>query len=145
MRVIITKRFEKEVSRLNNRQVSHQIAATILQVRDAEIIDQIGSLKRLKGVVAYRIRIGNYRIGVLIENDTVEFISIGHKKSSIVPFHRHFGNSINHQFKLIRCPVSAALFMASIIFISIKPSSPVAASGFCCKILSAKASICFIC
>ncbi len=80
MRVIITKRFEKEEDRLNNRQVSHQIADTLIQIRNAESMTQILSLKRLKGAIAYRIRIGDYRIGVLIENDTIEFISVGHRK-----------------------------------------------------------------
>jgi mRNA interferase RelE/StbE len=86
MRVIITKQFEKEENRINNRQVSHQIADTIIQVQTAESIEQILSLKRLKGAKAHRIRIGDYRIGVLIENDTVEFISIGHRKA----FYRTF-------------------------------------------------------
>ena len=80
MRVIITKRFEKEEDRLNNRQTSHQIADTIIQIRNAESMMQILSLKRLKGAKAYRIRIGDYRIGVLIDDDTVEFISVGHRK-----------------------------------------------------------------
>ena len=51
-----------------------------MQIRKAETSDQIPSLKRLKGAKAYRIRIGDYRIGVLIEENTVEFISVGHRK-----------------------------------------------------------------
>ena len=76
MNVIIKSRFVKEEEKLKNPLVSRQIAEVILAVRAAETLHNIPSLKRLKGAVAYRIRISDYRIGVLIEDDNVEFIPI---------------------------------------------------------------------
>jgi len=39
------------------------------------------NLKKLKGFkTAYRIRVGDYRIGLFISNDTVEFARVVHQK-----------------------------------------------------------------
>ena len=41
----------------------------------------IVNLKKLKGFkTAYRIRIGDYRIGVFIDGDIVEFARVVHRK-----------------------------------------------------------------
>jgi mRNA interferase RelE/StbE len=80
MIVIANEKFWKSVKRLKNPQVAQKILDTIEDVEEAQTWQDIKELKRLKGAIAYRIRIGDYRIGVLIENDTVEFISVGHRK-----------------------------------------------------------------
>ena len=57
------------------------MAEIIQQVETADSIGKIRNLKKLKGHgIAYRIKIGNYRIGVFIEDDTVEFARIIHRK-----------------------------------------------------------------
>lgn len=80
MIAIANEKFWKKAEKLKNRQVLENILAAIENVEVAHSQQDIRELKRLKGAIAYRIRIGDYRIGVLIENDTIEFISVGHRK-----------------------------------------------------------------
>jgi mRNA interferase RelE/StbE len=80
MITIANEKFWKSVRKLKNPQVSENVLNVIENVEMAQTWQDIKELKRLKGAKAYRIRIGYYRIGVLIEDDTVEFISVGHRK-----------------------------------------------------------------
>lgn len=80
MNIVITERFDKEEGKLKNKALSQQIVNLIENLPAIENIHEIPSLKRLKGTTAYRIRMGDYRLGVTIENDTITFHSIGHRK-----------------------------------------------------------------
>ena len=63
------------------QSVKDDIANAVEQVKQAEGMSSIVNLKKLKGFkTAYRIRIGDYRIGVFIDGDTVEFARVVHRK-----------------------------------------------------------------
>ena len=65
-----------------------EISVTVKNVINARAIHDISSLKKLKGhKAAYRIRTESYRIGVFIEEGTVEFAAFAHRKNiySIFP------------------------------------------------------------
>ena len=79
MITIANEKFWKDVRKLNNRQVMQDVVDAIENVRDANTSQEIRELKRLKGAKAYRIRIGNYRIGITITGNTVNFITVGHR------------------------------------------------------------------
>ena len=50
-------------------------------VKDAETLRDIPNLKKLKGhKSAYRIRIGDFRIGLYINGDTAIFADFDHRK-----------------------------------------------------------------
>ena len=80
MNVIILERFDKEEEKLKNKALSKQIENVIRNLFAIENIHDIPSIKRLKGTTAYHIRMGDYRLGVTIENNTVIFHSVGHRK-----------------------------------------------------------------
>ena len=80
MVAITNEKFWKSLKKLKNFHVAENVLNAIENVEAAQTWQDIKELKRLKGAIAYRIRIGDYRIGVLIENDTVEFISVAHRK-----------------------------------------------------------------
>ena len=69
------------MKKLNNKRTMQDVVNAVENVRNAENREQIRELKRLKGAKAYRIRIGDYRIGVTIEGNIVEFITVGHRKA----------------------------------------------------------------
>ena len=51
------------------------------EIPSYESLAQITNLKKLKGEdSAYRIRVGDYRIGVFIKNDVVTFARILHRR-----------------------------------------------------------------
>lgn len=81
MRAVFLKRFSKDLDKIDNRSLLETIADTIEWVENNDASVVIPNLKKLVGYKnAYRIRIGDYRMGVFVEGDTVEFARILHRK-----------------------------------------------------------------
>lgn len=81
MIVLIDKSFEKDVSPIKNKLLRSQIANCIESVEQATTLLGIKNLKKLKGGKQYyRIRLGDYRIGLIIKADTVTFVRLLHRK-----------------------------------------------------------------
>jgi mRNA interferase RelE/StbE len=74
--------FLKAIKKIDSDQLKADVANAILNVESAESHRQISQLKKLKGYKQYyRIRIGDYRIGIKIEADIVIFVDIDHRKN----------------------------------------------------------------
>lgn len=81
MKVVFKKSFLKEIQKLKNKQLKNSIAECIIQVESANSLNQVKNLKKLTGYsVYYRIRIGDYRIGLKVEDEAVFFVTIEHRK-----------------------------------------------------------------
>ena len=81
MNTSFLSQFEKDIDRIWMQSVKDDIANAVEQVKQAEGMSSIVDLKKLKGFkTAYRIRIGDYRIGAFIDGDTVEFARVVHRK-----------------------------------------------------------------
>jgi len=81
MIVKIDKSFQKDVRRLNNRALNLRIARIIEQSQAAESIRQIKNLKKLQNSQnCYRIKLGDYRLGIIITAYNIEFIRCLHRK-----------------------------------------------------------------
>lgn len=81
MNVVITERFAKDLEAIRLEKVRQAAIEIIEKVSDAENIQSIPNLKKMKGfTTAYRIRSGRYRIGIYIEGNTVEFIRFAARK-----------------------------------------------------------------
>lgn len=77
----IEKAFAKDFRKLKNRELATAMSDTILQVSKASTIKEIHHLKKLTGYPsAFRIRIGDYRIGLIIEHGIVTFVAFAHRK-----------------------------------------------------------------
>ena len=67
MIVVIADEFNKPLRKLNNREVNIRVLETIENIENAQTPIDIRNLKKLKGYqTAFRIRIGDYRIGIHI-------------------------------------------------------------------------------
>jgi mRNA interferase RelE/StbE len=87
MNVVYRKNFIKDLSALKNKKLKASVEEVIFLVKNAKQFEDIKNLTKLKGHRNYyRIRIGNYRIGVALENNIVEFILM-EKRSD---FYRRF-------------------------------------------------------
>jgi len=74
--------FLKAVKKIKNQQLKSEIVKSIKEVESVKDLRQIKQLKKLKGYKHYyRIRIKDYRIGLNIENETVYFVDIDHRKN----------------------------------------------------------------
>jgi len=81
MKTEFTKRFLKDLDKVHQASIKQDIVNIIEMVEKATSTSEIKNIKKLKGhSAAYRIRTGDYRLGVFIENSTVEFIRVAHRK-----------------------------------------------------------------
>lgn len=92
MKVNFRKSFEKDLRQLQNLTLLQRAKTVIESVERAEsldaLIDQgITDFKKLKGNDGYfRVRIGDYRIGLFMEGNTLWFVRILHRRE----FYRYF-------------------------------------------------------
>jgi mRNA interferase RelE/StbE len=74
MNVEIRQSFEKDALRLPLK-IQNEIADIIAAIETAAKLSELKACKKLTGYkTAYRIRIGNYRIGFFFENNAVELV-----------------------------------------------------------------------
>jgi mRNA interferase RelE/StbE len=73
--------FQKDISKITNKTTLKRIKATIENVEKTDNLQNIADLKKLRGGDHYyRIRVGEYRIGLLIPEDTCIFVRCLHRK-----------------------------------------------------------------
>jgi len=73
--------FSKDLRKVNNKDLLNRIKETIERAEKAQSLQNIANLKKLKGGNNYyRIRLGEYRIGLTIENNTVTFVRCLNRK-----------------------------------------------------------------
>jgi mRNA interferase RelE/StbE len=80
MKVLIDQSFEKDTVKVHDSNLRHAIAECLNEVLSAKKLSEITNCKKLKGHKnAYRIKIRDYRIGFIFENQTVELIRFLHR------------------------------------------------------------------
>lgn len=80
MKAEFLKQFYKDLDKLPT-STYNDVINTIENVEAATRTSEIKNLKKLTGYkYAYRIKIGNYRIGIFIEKNIVEFARVNHRK-----------------------------------------------------------------
>ncbi len=81
MKVEFDKSFSKSIDKLKNKQIKEKIIKFIEIAEKVEDIYSLSSIKKLKGdKISYRKKIGDYRIGFEINEDTIYFIIVAHRK-----------------------------------------------------------------
>ena len=81
MEIKIDKSFQKDTRRIKDKSVLQKIANTIANIQRAQSLEEIKHLRKIRGTSSmYRIRIGDYRLGIIITESSVEFIRCLHRK-----------------------------------------------------------------
>jgi mRNA interferase RelE/StbE len=81
MTVEFDSSFNKALEKLNDDALKLKIWTIIQKVEDAQKLSEIKNLKKMKGYKTfYRIKLGDYRIGFEFVSNTVNFITIAHRK-----------------------------------------------------------------
>jgi mRNA interferase RelE/StbE len=81
MKVEFTRKFENQVGHLRDEKLKLEIANAVRSVIAANSLHDIPNLKKLSGFkTAFRIRTGNYRIGILFQDSVVYFVAFAHRK-----------------------------------------------------------------
>ncbi|HEY9628878.1 MAG TPA: type II toxin-antitoxin system RelE/ParE family toxin [Coleofasciculaceae cyanobacterium] len=81
MKVEFRKSFEKDLRKLRDASLLQRIKAAIEEVESAESLETVSNLSKLKAEGNhYRIKIGDYRIGIAVQSNSVDFIRVLHRK-----------------------------------------------------------------
>lgn len=82
MNVEFRKSFEKDLRKLRDAEILARVQQVIEAVENAESLNDLTNLKKLESENdCYRIRVGDYRIGVTVYEDVVTFVRILHRKN----------------------------------------------------------------
>jgi mRNA interferase RelE/StbE len=81
MKVLFEKNFGRDLKKIKDKRLLEQVKRAIGQVEAASSLSDVENLKKLQGFdTYYRIRTGNYRIGVEISEGQVIFVCFLHRK-----------------------------------------------------------------
>ncbi len=81
MKVRFKESFARDLRNLKDKALLVRIRALIENVEKAESLADVGGLKKLRGGGAYyRIRVGDYRVGLAVEEDAVAFVRVLHRR-----------------------------------------------------------------
>jgi mRNA interferase RelE/StbE len=81
VRVGFRERFVKDLKGIKDRGLLKRVKETIEAIEAADSLIEISNLKKLKGGGNYfRLRVGDYRIGIALEGDTVVFVRFLNRK-----------------------------------------------------------------
>jgi mRNA interferase RelE/StbE len=72
MKVLYEKAFLKDIDKLKDQKVSDNLAQVLREIKEAKDLSLLRDIKKLKGhPSAFRIRVGEYRLGFFLENEQI--------------------------------------------------------------------------
>jgi len=81
MQVVTTRQFDKDVEKELSKKLQLQLADIIEQIQQAGHLMEISNMMKSQGYkTAYRIRLGDYRIGFLYENNIIKLSRVMNRK-----------------------------------------------------------------
>jgi len=81
LKVQFKKSFLKDVESLGDQAIKKRVRQAIAQAEAAPTLSQVENLKKLKGGEQYyRIRVGDYRIGLVFCEDSLIFVRCLHRR-----------------------------------------------------------------
>ncbi len=88
MNVEYRKLFLKDLRKLKNQAIYQQIYELVfITLPEAKTLQDIPNVKALSGTInRYRIRVGDYRIGIELGDNTLEVMRLLHRRE----FYRYF-------------------------------------------------------
>ena len=72
MKVIVQKSFEKDIGKINNKELATIVFELIEQLENCKSLSEIAHLKKMSGKGGYyRVRLGDYRLGLKLSEQTL--------------------------------------------------------------------------
>ncbi len=73
--------FTKDIGGVRDASLRRRVQQTILKVEEAGSLLDLAEVRKLEGSDRhYRLRVGEYRIGLMLDGDTVVFMRLLHRK-----------------------------------------------------------------
>jgi mRNA interferase RelE/StbE len=79
VKVTFRTSFTRDLRRIRDAGVREQVRSAILAVEQAQQLGTVSNLKKLRGAGGapyFRIRVGDYRIGLSVDEDAVTFVRV---------------------------------------------------------------------
>lgn len=81
MKVAFRQSFERDLGKIKDRSALQRVRQAIEQVEHANNLHDIQNIRKLTGAAGFfRIRVGEYRIGIALVADEVEFVRCLHRR-----------------------------------------------------------------
>ncbi len=81
MIVEFLNKFSKDLNKLSDPQIRASLIKVIEQIESANNLSTIQNLKKINGHYSvYRIKLGDYRIGIFVVGKVVEMVRMVHRK-----------------------------------------------------------------
>ncbi len=81
MRVEFLEKFNNDLDTISAKSIKRSLERLIVNIESSSSIAAIPNIKKLSGFKsAFRVRIGDYRVGIFVEGDMVQFARIVHRK-----------------------------------------------------------------
>ncbi|HKR07255.1 MAG TPA: hypothetical protein VJY62_21655 [Bacteroidia bacterium] len=81
MNVVAVSSFNKDLSRIKHKSLATKVEKVIKKIENCTTISLVPGIKKLSGSSnAYRIRIGDYRLGFFLVNNNVFLTIFAHRK-----------------------------------------------------------------
>lgn len=81
MQLVILDKFYKDLDKIDNKKLAQKVIQIIENIEKATTLSEIKNLKKMQGFsICYRIKIGDYRIGLFYEINMIELARFVHRK-----------------------------------------------------------------
>lgn len=82
MLLLYAKRFSKDIDAIqNNSEVKKNLLETIERLKHSDSLAELNGVRKMEGYSKYyRIKIGEYRLGIKLNNNVLELIRFLHRK-----------------------------------------------------------------
>lgn len=81
MNVEFRNSFARDLKRIRDQALLSRVRQVVEQVEGADELGEIAHVKKLKGSEDYyRIRVGNYRMGIIVADNSVIFVRFLHRR-----------------------------------------------------------------
>ena len=81
MKVKFESSFEKDLRKIKNKQTKEKLKDIILKCKKCNSLNELNNIKKMKGYSNfYRLRIGDYRVGIELLGNNIIFTRFLHRK-----------------------------------------------------------------
>lgn len=81
MKIKFESKFEKDLRNIKDKKLLSKIKEVILECKAVQTLNEVKNIKKMQGYQTfYRLKIGDYRIGIEIINDELIFVRFLHRK-----------------------------------------------------------------
>ena len=81
MKVAFETSFARDLKRIRDKHLLQQVQQVIESIQAAATLDAVANLKKMQGYATfYRLRLGDYRIGIEVVDEQVIFVRFLHRK-----------------------------------------------------------------